>query len=191
MLSCLKKRDVRLVDVGSNIGSFVIWLNSKVGVREAFCFEPEPDSFQLLTFNLAKNRCTSAKTFNCGLGGAERSVQITLKRDSPGGTSIYSEQKSQQSSGATIRVRAFQDWLKEADGDFDLLKLDCEGSEWEIISRTDAKEMSRFRACVAEVHGDPELNRPPDEFRRLMEARGFRTVRWDNTSHGLYVGVRD
>jgi FkbM family methyltransferase len=191
VLSCLGKKDVRLVDVGSNVGSFVIWLNSKVGVREAFCFEPEPDSFRLLSFNLARNGCVSAKTFSCAMGGTARTVQIKLKESSPGATNIYLEQKSGHRSAVATKVLAFEDWLKEVDGDFDLLKLDCEGAEWEIVSRTDIKQMARFRVCVAEVHGDPEYNRAPDEFRKLMEARGFRTVRWDNTSQGLYMGVRD
>jgi FkbM family methyltransferase len=189
-LSCLGKTRVRLVDVGSNLGSFVVWINSKVGVREAFCFEPEPDSFRLLNFNLARNGCESAKTFNCAMGGTERTVQIKLKESSPGGTNIYSEQPG-QGSGFSTKVLAFEDWLKEVDGNFDLLKLDCEGAEWEIVSRTDAKQMARFRVCVAEVHGDPECNRRPDDFRKLMESRGFRTVRWDNIWQGLYMGVRD
>jgi len=191
VLSCLGKKDVRLVDVGSNLGSFAIWMNSKAGVREAFCFEPEPDSFRLLTFNLTRNGCIAAKPFNCAMGGKERTIQIKLNESSPGGTSIYSDQTSGDRSAATMKVLAFEEWLKEVDGDFDLLKLDCEGAEWEIVSRTDTKQMGRFRVCVAEVHGDPECNRPPDEFRKLMEARGFRTVRWDNKSHGLYIGVRD
>jgi FkbM family methyltransferase len=191
VLSFLDKKDIRLVDVGSNLGSFVVWMNSKVGVREAFCFEPEPDSFRLLAFNLSGNGCTSARTFNCALGGTNRTVHIKLKESSPGGTSIYSESLGDAQSGVAAKVLAFEDWLKQVDGEFDLLKLDCEGAEWEIVSRTDVKQMRRFRVCVAEIHGDPESNRPPDEFRKLMEAHGFHTVRWDNISQGLYLGVRN
>jgi hypothetical protein len=43
---------------------------------------------------------------------------------------------------------------------------------------------------VAEVHEDPEHKQSIPEFKQSMENLGFRTVRWDNKDHGLYVGTR-
>jgi FkbM family methyltransferase len=188
ILSVLAAKNVRIVDVGSNIGSFTIWLNQRVGVREAFCFEPEPDSFRLLSFNLGKNGCRFAQAFPYAVGAEKRTIQISLKQDSPGGTSIYGNNSS--STGAAIDVIRFEEWLRGTTGDFDLLKLDCEGAEWEILQRTDPKQLTRFRVFVAEVHADPENKRSVHEFKMLMENLGFTTRRWDDKAFGLYVGVR-
>jgi FkbM family methyltransferase len=187
-LALLQVSNIRLVDVGANLGSFTIWAHRAVGVREAFCFEPEPDSFRLLNFNLALNDCSVAKPFECAVGGHARLIQIQLKKSSPGGTTIYSTDTS--SEAKTVPVIAFEKWLGEIEGGFDLLKMDCEGAEWEIIRETDPKQLARFRVVVAEVHEDPARKQAVSEFKQAMENLGFRTARWDNKTQGLYVGIR-
>ena len=190
VLPLLNKKNIRLVDIGANIGSFTIWLNSIIGLREAFCFEPEADSFRLLIFNLSLNICTTVKAIQSAVGGEERKIRIALKQDSPGGTSIYGSCKVANVSAQRVPVIAFEKWLHDVAGDFDLLKMDCEGAEWEIFRKTSTEQFARFRVFVAEVHDDPEKSQAVSEFKGLAERAGFQTVRWDNKSQGLYIGVR-
>ena len=192
VLPLLPRRGLRVVDIGANLGSFTIWLSRTAKVDEAFCFEPEPDSFRLLQFNLAQNGCGFAHAVDKAVGGQSRAAQVTLKANSPGGTSIYaSVPDSDRPQGKAIQVLALGEWLGKTPGAFDLLKMDCEGSEWEIVRRTSPSDLARFRAVVAEVHADPDGLQPVEQFAGLLEAAGFRTVRWDRKSHGLYVGVRE
>jgi FkbM family methyltransferase len=191
VLPLLPQKGLRVVDIGANLGSFTIWLNQTAKVDEAFCFEPEPDSFRLLRFNLANNRCGFAHALDKAIGGQSRAAQITLKEDSPGGTNIYrTAPDPDRPQGNAIQVVAFSEWLRQTPGAFDLLKMDCEGSEWEIVRGTSQSEFARFGAIVAEVHSDPEGLHAAEDFAGLMESRGFRTVRWDRKPGGLYVGVR-
>src|SRR5262249_33438086 len=129
------RKGIRLVDIGANLGSFTIWMERKLGVREAFCFEPEPDSFRLLDFNLRLNGCSNAQSIESAVGGVARTIRISLKQDSPGGTTIYDAPAA--SEGKEVRVVAFGQWMEGIEGDFDLLKVDCEGAEWEIFRQTD------------------------------------------------------
>jgi FkbM family methyltransferase len=189
-LALVTARNIRLVDIGANLGSFTIWAHRVLGVREAFCFEPEPDSFRLLNCNLSLNDCPMAKTLACAVGGAARMIKISLDNSSPAGANIYGGGAASPEA-KTVPVIAFEKWLREIEGGFDLLKMDCEGAEWEIIRQTDARQFARFRVVVAEVHADPENKQAVPEFKKSMEDLGFRTVRWDNKDHGLYVGTRD
>jgi FkbM family methyltransferase len=189
VLPILPQKGLRVVDIGANLGSFTIWLNQAAKVDEAFCFEPEPDSFRLLRFNLSRNNCAFAHALESAIGGSSRKGQITLKQDSPGGTNIYSPATGSERSA--IQVVALSEWLSQTPGTFDLLKMDCEGSEWEIVRQTTPPDLARFRAVVAEVHEDPERLQPVESFGALLESAGFRTVRWDRKAFGLYVGVRD
>lgn len=191
VLPLLPQKALRVVDIGANLGSFTIWLSQTARVDEAFCFEPEPDSFRLLRFNLANNGCGFARTLDQAVGGRSRAAQITLKEDSPGGTNIYrTASDPDHPQGNAIQVVGFSEWLRQTPGVFDLLKMDCEGSEWEIVRGTSQPEFARFGVIVAEVHGDPEGLHAVEDFAGLMESRGFRTVRWDRKPQGLYVGVR-
>jgi FkbM family methyltransferase len=192
VLPVLPQRGLRVVDIGANLGSFTIWLSQAAKVDEAFCFEPEPDSFRLLRFNLARNGCGFAQALENAVGGRSRTAQITLKEDSPGGTSIYSPAPGgERPQGSAIQVVALSEWLRQTPGAFDLLKMDCEGSEWEIVRQTSPSDLARFHAVVAEVHADPEGLQPVEQFGALFESAGFRIVRWDRKAFGLYVGVRE
>jgi FkbM family methyltransferase len=191
VLPLLPRKGLRVVDIGANLGSFTIWLSQTVKVDEAFCFEPEPDSFRLLALNLANNGCGFAHALGVAVGGRSRAAQIALKSDSPGGTNIYRPAPaSDRAEGNAIQVVGFSEWLRRTPGAFDVLKMDCEGSEWEIVRGTSQSEFARFGVIVAEVHTDPEGLNAVEEFGELMESRGFRTIRWDRKSQSLYVGVR-
>lgn len=190
VLPLLTRKNIRLLDIGANLGSFTIWMHRVLGVREAFCFEPEPDSFRLLNFNLSLNDCTTAKTVGCAVGGESRMTRMSLKKGSPGGTTLYADY-SARPEAKPVPVVALEEWLSGVEGDFDLLKMDCECSEWEIVDKTAPRQFARFPILLAEVHSDPVSNRPVGEFKRLMENLGYRTVRWDNRTQGLYVGIRD
>jgi FkbM family methyltransferase len=192
VLPLLPDRPLRVVDIGANLGATTIWLSRKARLSEAFCFEPEPDSFRLLCFNLARNGCSCARAIPKAVGGKPRTTRMVLDEKSPGGTSIYPTPASDQpAEGCLVEVIAFNEWLRENPGQFDLLKMDCEGAEWEIVRHTAAAELARLRVVVAEVHEDPAREQPVESFAGLMENRGFRTVRWDGKCFGLYLGIRE
>jgi FkbM family methyltransferase len=190
LLALIGGEPVRIVDVGANLGSFVVWLHRRHGVREAFCFEPEPTSFQLCRFNLFGNGCDFAKVVQSAVGGRSRRISLQTADGRPGAVSIY-KAPSDNGRTAEVEVIAMNRWLQEVSGEFDILKLDCEGAEWEILDETPPKEIRRFRIIVAEVHGDSSGKHPVEDFPRLLEERGFRTIRWDNRAQGVYLGVRD
>ncbi len=190
-LPLLPDRSLRVVDIGANLGATTIWLSRKARLAEAFCFEPEPDSFRLLNFNLAKNGCLCAHTIQKAVGGSSRTARMVLNQESPGGANIYGASLgSGPPQGNPVEVIAFSEWLRQNPGPFDLLKMDCEGAEWEIVRRTPAADLARFGVVVAEVHADPDQQQPVEQFNALFEAAGFQTVRWDRKAFGLYVGVR-
>jgi FkbM family methyltransferase len=181
------------VDIGANLGSFSIWLAQHRNVVSSYCFEPEPDSFRLLSFNLSLNGCEGVMPIHAAVGGTQREISIQLKSSSPGGTTIYgngSEYAGEKADRTRIKVVAFSEWLNEATTPFDLLKLDCEGAEWEIVRACGHTLAERFEVVVAEVHDDPDKESAVDAFPNLMEKHGFSTLRWDGKSQGLYVGKR-
>lgn len=189
ILKNLPKEHVRFVDVGGNIGAFSIWLASKTKICEGFIFEPLEENQRLLRFNLSINKVKSVEVIPAALGGTNRQVTMNFNINSPGGSSIYTHPNCIESIAEKTQVKAFRDWLGEIQGRFHLLKLDCEGAEWEILAETPQEYFNRFHLIVAEVHATTN-NPDVSEFLKYFEKAGFRTERWDNCSHGLYIGVR-
>jgi len=184
LLPLLDPGPVRVVDVGGNIGSFSIWLHQRQGVREGYCFEPDPTSFNLCRYNLAHNGVGSVQAIPKAMGGLARQITMSVDTGRPGANSIY-RAKDDAKGTAQVDVLAFADWLRTIEGDLDVLKLDCEGAEWEILEHT-----RRFRVIIAEIHGDPASRHAVDDFARDLSRHGFKTVRWDGYAQGLYVGQR-
>ena len=187
ILPLLPAGPARVVDVGANIGAFTIWLKSRHGISEAFCFEPEQTSRNLLRANLALNDCEAHVSGNA-LGGNSRTISLSPNLVHPQATNIYHRQENDAPT-QTIRVVALREWLAATPGEFDLLKLDCEGAEWEIIESATREDLSRFKVAIIEVHSDMrDKPLPLAAFGRLMEERGFETIRWDGVAHGMYIG---
>jgi len=191
ILPLIDRPSPRVVDVGANIGAFSVWLHQHYETSEIICFEPERETLKLLRANLAINE-VHARIESAALGGTSRDTVIEANLQHPAATNIYAPpQHGPRPEGQSIRVIALTAWLADNPGDFDLLKLDCEAAEWEIVEQTPADAFARFKIIVAEVHADPRnLERPFNEFTKLMEDRGFTTVRSDNHMHGLYIGIR-
>lgn len=187
ILALLPKGPVRLVDIGANLGSFTVWISRRHGLKEAFCFEPEPGSFQLCRFNLAQNGCDTANLAQKAVGGEKREIEMWADTTRPGSVNIYGQPSRSGSSQVRVEVLAFRDWLATVDGQFDLLKMDCEGAEWEILRATPAEQLRRFAVIVAELHEDPVRKTPIADFRATFEEAGFETVRDDNRYMGLFI----
>jgi FkbM family methyltransferase len=193
ILTLLPQNNISFIDIGANLGCFSIWLNQAREISDSHCFEPEPDSFRLLNFNLSLNGCTGVTPIPAAVGGEARRISIQLKSSSPGGTNIYGSDSTRfcnESRRQKINVIAFGEWLKQTKTNFDLLKLDCEGAEWEIVKACGQTIRDRFALVVAEVHDDPENVSSVNEFPKLMSQNGFEARRWDGKSQGLYIGTR-
>lgn len=133
----------RVVDGGANVGAFAI-LAAHAGA-DVVAYEPNPPTFAALERNTA--------------GLAVRCVRAALVGEVPAnGTVAFTAGAGADTAGRiggagpTIAVPAVA--LAGAIGDgCDLLKLDCEGAEFELLGATPAATLRRARRIACEVHG--------------------------------------
>lgn len=189
VLKWLGPGPIRLVDIGANVGAATIWLHRVRGLSEAHCFEPDLDSFRLCEFNLKQNGCDVAHAWPKAIGATTREAVIFADPERPAQTSLYRKEASQNVLTQTTQVLSFRDWLVDHSGDFDLLKCDCEGAEWEILEST-PEVYRRFKLVVIEVHLTSASQRPLEDFPQVLAKQGFETLRWDARPNGLYIGRR-
>ena len=186
LLPLLPPRPLRVVDVGAHIGSFTVWLHRTHGIAEAFCFEPDFDSFSLCEFNLRRNKIP-ATVQQRALGGTTREEDFWSDATTAARHSLQRRATTATAAARRVQVVGFAEWLGTVSGRFDVLKLDCEGAEWELLDNA-VDAFSRFDIVVAEVHHDPTgAQRNARSIGALLAHQGFTTV----STAGLFLARQD
>ena len=132
----LSGKPLRLLEGGSKIGAFAVWISKVANIAEAYCFEPDPPSRRMCAFNLEENQCVGAMVIEKALGGSTGIVRMVAGIVQPCGHHQDRNPGSEAPSTRPVEVIALKEWLQGVTGEFDLLRLDCEGGEWEIIRKT-------------------------------------------------------
>lgn len=130
----------RVVDVGANVGAFAVLAASSGAFVDAY--EPHPET------------CAHLRRNTAGLGVRCVHAAIVAKAPTHGTVMLAIDPASDtrhRVDQAGIEVPAVT--LAEAiGGGCDLLKLDCEGSEFELVAGTPADSLLRARRVACEVH---------------------------------------
>jgi FkbM family methyltransferase len=154
------ERGDRVLDGGANVGAFAVLAARAGGLVVAY--EPHPETFRHLERNTAglEVRCVQA-------------ALVAEANEPTAALAVGSRADTHHRVGAgdeTVDVPAVA--LTEAIGDgCDLLKLDVEGSEFELLTGTRTDVLARARRIACEVH--PWAGEPAALCERL-EAAGHR-----------------
>jgi FkbM family methyltransferase len=129
-LSCMRKNPKTVLDIGGNIGLFSIWAGAKFPGAAIHVYEPNQALFEELTANVGQ---VGATVFAEGVSGQDGYGQFVENGES------FVGQCSAAPDG-DIRLVSLRSAIERLGGSVDLLKMDCEGAEWEIF-----EDMESFR----------------------------------------------
>jgi len=163
---CRKCERGCFVDVGANIGLYTLLLRA-ASPRPIIAYEPQPYLFKLLQWNIAYNRLPSAQArnlacgarrgelaFMTGLNGSVAFDQATASgaRSATSSGSVEEEARRAEVGGLMkVPVTTLDEDLADVP-EIALLKIDCEGFEYQIL-RGAREILKRHRPFLfVEVH---------------------------------------
>ena len=138
-----------VIDIGGYIGDFAIYAVKHLGARKVFTIEPSPDNWALLTTNIRLN----------GLEGRIVPIQAAVTDGQPIKLDLGARNQARVSAyygtntltevpGVSLDIIRKQYELTE----IHLLKLDCEGGEYEILATISDETLACVRNIVFEFH---------------------------------------
>jgi FkbM family methyltransferase len=149
---------LRVIDIGAHVGSFAFAIALAFPGASITCYEPSPVANSYLDRNVQRNGLTSRiQTVAAAVGtSAGRAVLHQTEAGSAGAT-LFSDSPSFPGSSnfeVDVDVVDVADAFKVSGGP-ELVKLDCEGSEYAIVLDSDSSIWSSVRCVLLEYHPVP------------------------------------
>jgi FkbM family methyltransferase len=147
----LSNENFVVFDIGMNIGisSLFFALNRKV--TQIYSFEPVETTYNQALYNLELNQAHSSKikSFNFGLGGSSRVEKVLYNSQSKGNCgirldlSLVIDKNNAEEIDINIKniSEVLPDLLSKHPKQRKVLKIDCEGAEYEILKKLDESNL--------------------------------------------------
>jgi FkbM family methyltransferase len=136
-----------IVDIGAHKGIVSCYLAKKYPQAKIYSFEPVAENYAALVENLKRNNITNVTAINKAVTKDGRGVRVTVDPyNNSGGANIYGMGERQVESITLDEIFKLYGFVS-----IDLLKIDCEGAEFEILRSANGL-LKRVKALRGEFH---------------------------------------
>ena len=141
-----------ILDIGSNIGTSILFFHQQYPSAKIYGFEPHPETFRILQANVGS--IPSVEIFNYALGATN--ARISATSDSIDFSGFVAKPVS-----ANLRGGATTDCEVKHAGEImkilgltraDLIKIDCEGAEYDVLTALPGEMLRECKWIVGEMH---------------------------------------
>lgn len=162
-----------VVDIGGYIGDFSLYAAYELGAR-VVVYEPTPDNYALLEENVTRNSLGNLiACHNAGVGGVDGSLTLNITRYD-GAVHVSGFLYTNATEQITVPAVSMNTVCEENDlMHIDLLKIDCEGGEYDIICSMTDKLFERIDRIVFEYHTIPGFREKLEMVKKRLVAAGY------------------
>jgi len=149
-----------VIDIGANVGSVSIMLAKKYPFLKIYSYEAHPINFQNLQKNIKENNVSNIKAFNNAVFSEDNYfIDISLNIDNTGASNSfidpeeYPDLYEKEYSSVQVPTISLDTIIKENDiQNIKLLKMDCEGAEFDIFSNSELINQVPLENVGIEIH---------------------------------------
>ena len=177
-------------DIGANMGIHTVFMAKKVGSKGlVVAFEPDPESYKILTNNIQINKLENVEAFKIALGQSSGQGRLH-KNDKIGFGSIHLFEYEGNESSIEVEIRNGDQIVREENLPIPKgVKLDVEGYELLVLKglkSTLSHENCRFLSC--EIHKDLfPIGTNPTDIINTIESNGFKMIDARNRGNEIHA----
>lgn len=167
-----------IIDIGANAGYFTLFAVHLCPQAQVFSYEPIPVNYLQLQQNRDLNTTRKIKCFPLAVAGHRGEINLSFDtRDSFTTSATVFNQTAQNEHIKVPCVSLPQVLDENSIKKCDLLKMDCEGAEYDILYNCPSVYLNRIEQIAMEVHRGKEENENIDALESFLNRQGFLTRR--------------
>jgi FkbM family methyltransferase len=140
-----------VVDLGANIGAFSLFASRTAA--NVYAFEPDPSNYRQLVRNLALNDVSNVVPIQAAISGSSGKALLHSAKSNKGSSSLVVDVSDDTVEVEVMTLRQLMDDYELAV--IDLLKVDIEGSEYDLFAGLSDDDLAAVGEIVMEVHKMP------------------------------------
>lgn len=142
-----------IIDIGANVGYFSLYIAKKYPDSKIFSFEPFPETFKKLNNHITQNDLKNVTPFNLAVSDFDGTSKFYSFEWTGCNTMVEGGFSEELTNVTEVKCTKF-DNLRELTGKekFDFAKIDCEGSEYQIILNSSDEAIKAVKKYIIEVH---------------------------------------
>ncbi|GAA2081400.1 hypothetical protein GCM10009821_22540 [Aeromicrobium halocynthiae] len=172
-----------LVDVGAHIGCFALAFASARPTAQVHCYEPTPSTGSYLRRNVDRNGLADRVTVHHEAVSAASGTLVMADNGTGSGHNGVLHLGEPGAAEIEVPSVGFDDVVRRAGGEVDVLKMDAEGAEYDVVLRASGAVWQQVRRVVMEYHA--LAGHDFDEIRDVLADAGLELVRRDRYTEGL------
>ncbi len=172
-----------IIDIGAGIGEFAIQAAVECPGCQIVGFEPFPESVDLFQRNILINSLTNIEA----VAAAVSSHPGEMVLDTSSGNPLQFKTRLDDKAGNPVRTIQLVDFLRNRNiPEVEIVKLDCEGGEYDILLPLPPEDLRRFKRIVMEYHDNLTPHHHNEIIEKLRNS-GFDVQVEPNKVHS-YIG---
>lgn len=154
-------KDNIILDVGANIGDSAVYF-AQHGAKRIISLEPVKANYDIAKKNLELNHVNNVDLLLGGLAAKSGVMRIAdMTSNGP---------VTESKTGNEVKLYSLKDLMSEYDIESSVLKLDCEGCEYDVLMKTEPEILKKFSVIFSDLHDDFAKM---EQMKKRLESIGF------------------
>jgi len=182
----VRERD-QIVVIGAHIGFHEIFFANRAFAGQVFAIEPESCNFFILKKNIAINNLKNIVCDRMVISKSSGKNKLFYGKDTNAHSIIEKSSKFE-----TIDSLTLQDYFQKRNISVcDLVKMNCEGAEFEIILNTKPEFLKRIKNFIISYHNERAERYTKREMVKYLQKNNFKVicVKFDR-NHGWLIAFQ-